>query len=282
MRQPGPKRNSVVRGTRLFALQLVLVVTSGIVFLPGVARAADAPTTSIHETWDGLLQAHVHAGRVDYKAFASDRKRLDAYLSALRKTSYDAFESMTGRERLAFWIDAYNAFTVALVLDHYPIDSIWKVTPFWQRVMGGPFVLDFIPLGHLAPELDKSSLSLNDLEHGIMRKKFKEPRIHFVIVCASKGCPALQPHAYVGSRLDQQLDEAARGFLRDRAKNRYDEATGTLYLSPIFDWFAADFEPAGGPRAFFERYGPDADVAALKQADHVSIEFTEYDWSLNE
>ncbi|RMD83426.1 MAG: DUF547 domain-containing protein [Candidatus Dadabacteria bacterium] len=236
-----------------------------------------------HEQWSALLGEFVTSGRVDYRGLLGQRGRLDRYLSALAGTSREEMARWSRADQVAFWINAYNAYTVRLILDHYPVDGIWQVTPLWRRALGGPFKLEFIPLGHLAPWLGKKSLSLDDIEHGVLRGHFREHRVHFAVVCASIGCPALRSQAYEGPILDRQLDDAARTFLADPTKNRYDASANVLYLSPIFDWFSEDFEPVGGPAGFFRRYGPPAARQALAAApEPPAVRFTEYDWSLNE
>jgi hypothetical protein len=129
------------------------------------------------------------------------------------------------------------------------------------------------------PGLKGDVISLNDIEHGTLRADFREPRIHFALVCASVGCPALRNEAYRASDLDRQLNEQARLFLSDMSKNRFDPLTNTLHLSPIFDWFRADFEAvAGSVSAYVARYLSDSRISK----PGVKIKYTEYDWSLND
>src|SRR4029434_9265868 len=132
-------------------------------------------------------------------------------------------------QRIAFWINAYNAFTLRLILDHYPIASIRRIG--W--LPGAAFRERFIPMQGLKGE----TISLDDIENGTLRSAFREPRIHFALVCAARSCPPLRREAYRGADLDRQLDDQARIFLRDATKNRVDAATRTLYLSSIFKWF---------------------------------------------
>ena len=240
--------------------------------------APPANAVDLHAPWSRLLERFVNDGSVDYRGLARERAALDAYLQSLERTSKSELAALAREDRLAFWINAYNAYTVALVLDHYPIDSIWDVTPWWKRPLGGPFAVDFIPLGHLVSGADVQ-MSLNDIEHGILRKQFTEPRIHFAIVCASKGCPRLARRAFEGNALDAQLDAVAREFLSDTAKNRFDAEANVLYVSPIFDWFAEDFAAGGGPAGWFWRY---REGSRRDAPDTPKIRYTTYDWSLNE
>jgi len=242
-----------------------------------------APPDGLHGQWDALLRAHVRDGRVDYPAMMHARTELDAYISKLSALAYDDFASWPSADRMAVWINAYNAATVALILDHYPIDGIWSITPLWKRAFGGPFAIELIPLGHLAPWVGDEELSLNDVENKILRERFDEPRIHVAIVCASKGCPALQSEAYRAGELGDQLDRAFAAFMTDEDKNRYDSDAGILHVSRIFKWFAKDFRAGGGPAGYMARYGDPAtrrELAGASSEPH--IEYTAYDWSLNE
>jgi hypothetical protein len=216
-----------------------------------------------------LLRRYVHDGLVDYQ----DLKRqgvaeLNNYLATLSSVCAADERAANRDERLAFWINAYNAFTVKLIIDHYPVRSIRSIG--WL-----PFKKKFIPM----PGLGKGDLSLDEIENDILRKQLGEPRIHFAIVCASKSCPKLQ--AYRADGLGLQLDQAARDFIQDASKNRYDAAKRTFYASSIFKWFHEDFERAKGSlAAFIAQYAQPEVAAALKQGD-VRIEFLDYDWSLN-
>lgn len=233
-----------------------------------------------HRAWTELLRDNVKNGLVDYRALLSRRAELDSYLAGLEATDASYFRGLDDEHRLAFWINAYNAYSVSLILDHYPVRSIKDVTPFWKS----PFKLRFIPLGHLHTSTTAGErISLEDIEHGLLRKRFDEPRVHFALVCASLGCPHLNPEAFTGERLDEQLDEAARTFLRDRFKNSYDASRNTLYLSPIFKWFGEDFGALGGPTGVFTLYADRPVVETLKSASSKTrIVFNDYDWTLNE
>jgi hypothetical protein len=176
-------------------------------------------------------------------------------------------------ERVAFWINTYNAFTVKLILDHYPVTSIRSI----GLLPLSAFRTKFIPI----PGLGKGDLSLDHIENDILRKELGEPRIHFAIVCASKSCPKLRSEAYRADAVQLQLEQAARDFIQDSSKNRYDATERTFYASSIFKWFRGDFERAKGSlAAFIAQYAQPDIAAALRQGD-VRIEFLDYDWSLN-
>jgi hypothetical protein len=241
-----------------------------------------------HAAWDGLLKRHVviapggNASRVDYSGFLADRNILQAYLNAVSAVSETEYREWTREQRLAFLIDSYNAYTVDLVLSRYPdLHSIKDL----GSLLKSPWKKEFFTLLG-------ARRSLDDLEHGLIRTPgaFDEPRIHFAVNCASIGCPMLRKEAFVGARLNDQLEDSARRFLADHTRNRYDEASNTLYVSRIFDWYQADFAEgisgAGSVSQFLARY---ADVlvddpagrAALLQGK-TSVRFLDYDWALND
>ena len=174
-------------------------------------------------------------------------------------------------QQLAFFINAYNAYTLQLIIDHYPVKSIKDIGSFFKGPWDQPAV-----------RLFGRTLTLNNLEHDIIRKDYPDPRIHFALVCAAHGCPPLRDEAYVADHLEEQLDDQARQFLATPAKNRVDAGARTVYLSPIFKWYGADFEKKhGSVLAALEPYWPKASVGALAQG-HFKIRYSDYDWSLNQ
>lgn len=223
--------------------------------------SCDAPK---HDAWTKLLQTHVDSfGWVSYKGFRSDSLALDAYLNLL--AACEPNDSWTKTESLAYWINVYNAFTVKLILDHYPTSSIKDIKS------GIPFVnsvwdINFIPIGGRI-------LSLNDVEHNILRKEFEEPRIHFAIVCASKSCPQLLKEAYEANKLEAQLESQARNFINDKTKNEIEAEE--IRISPIFKWFTSDFTKNSSLKEFIARY---ADIDFSSDA---KVKYRKYDWSLN-
>jgi hypothetical protein len=182
------------------------------------------------------------------------------------------YDAWTREQKLAYWINVYNAFTVRLVVDHYPLRSIRSI----GVLPGSAFRKSFIPMKSLRGR----KLSLDDVEHEILRREFDEPRIHFAIVCASLSCPVLRGEAYRARELDSQLDHAAREFVRDPRRNRFDAGAGIFHASAIFKWFREDFERGGSLRSFLSSYTDRAAAAALRNGD-ARIEYLDYDWSLN-
>lgn len=244
-----------------------------VLLLLGCATSAAAvptlPYDPTHARWDRLLHAHVRQGVVDYTGLRGPgRPELDAYLGELSSVASTA--SWSRSEALAFWINAYNAWTVKLVVDHPGVTSIKKIT-----TVGSPWKLSFIPMRATGAD----TISLDDIEHGVLRPRFADPRIHVAVVCASVSCPPLRNEAYVPARLDAQLDDQARTFLADARHNRVDTERRVLRLSSLFDWYAEDFSASGGVRGFLERHGPPAMVQAAR--DGWPIEHLDYDWGLN-
>ncbi len=253
-------------GRWILGLAVVLVLS---------ARGAVAACTSVdhdHVAWSAILAQRVTDGRVDYAGLQREgQPALAAYLATLSGACGPDYERWTRTERIAFWINAYNAFTVRLILDHYPIASIRTIG--W--LPGAAFREQFIPM----EGLKGGAMSLDDIENGTLRSAFREPRIHFALVCASRSCPPLRSEAYRGADLDRQLDDQARTFLHDPTENRVHPATRTLHLSSIFKWFRGDFEAAAGSLpAYVARY-LDGGTTHLSDYD---VEFLDYDWSLND
>jgi hypothetical protein len=224
-----------------------------------------------HAALDHVLKAHVRDAAVDYAALKAAPGPLDAYLDRLAAVPEAEFNGWTESERLAFLINLYNAATLKLIAENYPVKSIksigWVPGSAWKQE---------------GVRLFGKKISLDEVEHGIIRKKYKEARVHFALVCAARGCPPLRAEAFVAGRLDAQLQDQGVIFLGDGGKNRADVATRTLYLSEIFKWFAGDFEAASGSvQKFVAPFFPEPVRAALAAGDF-KIAHTEYDWSLND
>lgn len=231
-----------------------------------------------HTKFDKLLKDYVsESGFVDYAAIKNSQL-LDEYLKIL---SHAEPGELREKEAIAFWINAYNAFTIKLIIDNYPVGSIREITPF--RIKGLRLAIPKInsPFEYKLAEISGTSYSLDDIEHKILRKMFDEPRIHFSLVCASISCPPLRREAFIGEKLDAQLDEQARIFLMDTTKNRITNE-GTIYLSRIFDWFQNDFaDSKKGLQIYLSQYF-EGDLRDQLIAGAFTIRYMPYDWSLNE
>lgn len=215
------------------------------------------PEVNIHDQWDALLRKHVDvSGNVDYTGFKEDRSKLADYLSALSKNvpADNAIKS----EKLVYYINIYNAATVKLILDHYPINSIKDIKSPWDR--------KWIKVGN-------SVLSLGTIEHKILRK-LDEPRIHFAINCASYSCPKLINRAFTQDKLETQLENASKDFINDTKRNRIGHER--IEISQIFKWYKSDFTVNGSLTDYINRY---SDVP-VKMG--VKVQYIKYDWSLNE
>jgi hypothetical protein len=246
---------------------------------------AAASASFDHAAWDVLLACHVvelpggGATAVDYDGFAQDRAALTAYLAAMSAVSRDVFDAWPAAEQLAFLVNAYNAWTVELILRGGPsIDSIKDLGSLLQSPWRKRFV-----------DLLGETRTLDDVEHGLIRGsgRYGEPRIHFAINCASVGCPALRREAYAAARLDAQLDDATRRFLADRTRNRLEGRV--LAVSSIFRWYRDDFatgwrgaDSLGGFLALYgDALGLDAAQAEALASGELDIDFLDYDWKLN-
>jgi len=208
---------------------------------------------------------------VDYTSLKARRQPLDQYLVEVASVAEPDFKRWTEPQQLAFLLNAYNAYTLQLIIDHYPVKSIKDIGSFFKGPWDQPVV-----------RLFGRTLTLNNLEHDIIRKDYPDPRIHFALVCAARGCPPLREEVYVADRLEAQLDDQARQFLATPAKNRVDAVTRTVYLSPIFKWYGADFEKKhGSVLAALQPYWPKTSVAPAAD-DGFRIRYTDYDWSLNQ
>ncbi len=205
---------------------------------------------------------------VDYKGLKKDPSVLNEYLEAVAKVTQNEFNGWNKADQLAFLINAYNAFTLQLIINHYPVKSIKKIGGFFSS----PWKMKFFTLFGKKTNLDK-------IEHGLIRANYKEPRIHFAVNCASISCPNLQPFVFTGSNLEKQLQQSAKSFLGDKSKNYF--AGKTLHASIIFKWYGADFKE--GFKAFVADFVT-SDKASQKliRSGKVKTQFLEYDWNLNE
>ena len=224
-----------------------------------------------HSLFTEVLRAHVSNGLVDYNGVAGDPK-FGRYLAQLARTNPD---SIAGRnERLALWINAYNAYTIKLIIDEQPETSIRDIS-LGLPVLFGPWSVSFANVGG-------TEYTLNEIEHDIIREQFRDARIHSALVCASMSCPKLREGAYEGAVLDCQLDEEAERFINDPVLNRFDTADGTVTISRIFDWYESDFEEdAGSVRLFLARYVTDPEAKKLLWSEDLEFDYFPYDWSLN-
>lgn len=282
-RAPARPRDRVIAIALALSLALGAVLVTDLAYELVPAASATGPVFDHeHTALDTLLAAFVVDGAVDYAGLQNHRTELQAYLATLNQQDEKRFhQDFTREQQLAFLINAYNAFTLELILEHYPVASIQDIPGNWT-----------------APRfrLFGRKLSLNDLENKVIRPRYGETRIHFALVCAARSCPPLRSEAYVAGRLEEQLASAARDFARDRSANRLDKETATLYVSKLFEWYPQDFAatwgqtelPPGsvdsadhrGVVGFFRAHLTE-DQATYLQHNPVIVQYLDYDWDLN-
>lgn len=215
---------------------------------------------SLHFLFDELLKKYVSDnGNVDYEGFKNSREKLLGYISILQNT-FPKFDKLkpSKEQKLAYWINAYNALTIDLILQNYPLKSIKDIDKPWDQRLW---------------KFGNKWLNLNDIEHQILRK-MDEPRIHFAIVCASFSCPKLQNTAFTVSDIETQLTTATKEFLDDSTKNYISQ--NNLRLSKILKWFAKDFKTNGSLIDFLNKY------TEIEISSKAKKSFKDYNWDLND
>lgn len=219
-----------------------------------------------HSGFSELLAHHVlDGGWVDYEGFAADHEQLQSHIESLAAAPID---DMGRDERLALLINAYNAFTIKLILDHWPVDSIRDI-PAAERWDAQRW------------NIGGNVWSLNQIEHEQIRPHFAEPRVHFALVCAAVGCPPLRREAYQADRLDQQLDDQAQYVHTHPRWFRFDGASHTVHLTSLYDWYGSDFVQFSGSVLDFAALHSPALQSAMETDRDLRIEYLDYDWSLN-
>jgi hypothetical protein len=281
------KTASHTLGKKIKESGIRFVLVALLMFTVLITWASVGNTSTFDQSYAGynaLLERLVNDGHVDYQGLMSDAKALDRYLDAAADVRKTQFNDWAESERLTFLICLYNAATLKLIVDHYPVKSIKKIGSIFRGPWDQPFVRLF---GEI--------INLDNLEHDIIRKQYNEPRIHLALVCAAKGCPKLRSEAYVAERLDEQLDDQSRDYLSSPAGLHIDRERQVVYFSSIFKWygedFIADYAPASEfpgldqtERAvanFSSRYLSSSDRDYLKTGGY-SVKYLDYDWSLNE
>jgi uncharacterized membrane protein YdjX (TVP38/TMEM64 family) len=253
---------------------LLLALASGTLprVLPAQSPAVSASTQAVdHTAWNAMLAAYVTDGLVDYDAFQRD-PRFATYLAQLGRVQA---ASLARNAQLAYWINVYNAYTIHLLNSRKERRSIRDINKVLGVTLKSPWAEPIV-------NADRRTLTLDDVEHEIIRKQFKDPRIHVALVCAAMGCPPLRSEAFTADRVDAQLDDQARRFLAQRAKNRVDVQSGTVYGSPIFTWYRDDFDGTlEGVGTFWAKYLPSGPEQALVRSGKFRWVDTEYDWRIN-
>lgn len=244
----------------------------------GVTLAATEPFS--YQNYERVLSTYVDKnGNVNYKALKENRQKLDRFNASLATLSPDDFSGWTEKEKIAFWINAYNSLTLLAIIENYPTKSIRDIPGVWTR-------LQFNVMG--------KEVTLDEIEHKILRVQFNEPRIHMGLVCASIGCPILLQEPYTGEKLDRQLDEQTRRFIALNQNFKIDKQDNQVYLSSIFKWFGEDFIPsfktqdkfAGSDKEravlnFVSQYLDESEKEYLMGGKY-RVKYLDYDWSLND
>lgn len=239
-----------------------MLTISTLIFWGTMGSLNDARAGEVdHSLYGDLLKKYVKDGVVNYQGFKGEELKLDGYLRLLEQTDTG---TLSRNEQFAFYINAYNAWTIKLILSDYP--GIESIKDFWR------------PWKKEICRIDGNVISLDDIEHNILRPRFNDPRVHFAVSCASKGCPPLRSEPYRGDELNQQLEEMTRAFLNDSERNRLEGET--LYVSRIFKWFSGDFD--NDVVAFFLKYArPDLKAQIKARGKEIRVKYLDYDWSLN-
>lgn len=264
--------------------------------LAGSGEAARAQAFD-HATLDTVLALYVQDNRVDYSALKFGRATLDRYLDQLAGVDADEFAGWPEAEQIAYLINAYNAYVLETIIDHYPIEGsgfFKKLTS--PRRFGLPENsirhIDGV-FGRIRHEVAGTEMTLDDIEHATLRAKHDEPRIHFALVRAAVSCPPLREEAYRGDRLDEQLDDQGRRFLNDPRHNRFEIERRQVHLSKIFEWYGEDFAQlatetgyerdtkVNGILSFVSRYLMERVTEFLETGEY-RVQFESYDWTLND
>ena len=236
---------------------IYVLILYGCSSLSTQSSGTSAVTKPDHEIWERILQTYVNdAGEVDYAKLKNQPGALLGYLDHL--SDFPPAPDWNRTDSLAYYINLYNAATVKLILEHYPVNSIKDISSPWTSKV--------IRIGN-------DRISLGNLEHRILRK-MDEPRIHFAINCASFSCPKLWNHAFTAQEMESQLEQVTKNFINDPSLNEFDSTTWNI--SQIFNWYKGDFKPDGGVRSYIARY------AEIESYDDIKIAYKKYDWSLND
>lgn len=242
------------------------MLAAGVVLPEAHASGFDHSYASLNRA----LKRYVRDGLVDYAGLKAGAE-LDQCLAGLEAVSEEDFKQWSREEQIAYLVNLYNARTLRLIADHYPVKSIKALGNLFQGPWDRPVVSLFGKAG-----------TLNAIEHQMLRKNYDEPRVHFALVCAARGCPPLRSEAYTVDKLNAQLDDQGRVFLSTPRKNFPDLEARVLNLSPIFKWFRRDFEKkSGSVIRFIRSYWP-SEISAKITDENYEIRYTSYDWSLND
>ena len=280
--EPAARRWRAVSRARLAAGLLGAVAATAV-----ASPALQGQQPDRHEVFTDLLQEIVVDSLVDYEALVERRDLLDSYLESLAAPGSGELEGAPEAGQLAFWLNAYNACMLDLVADHYPIEPgegvgffQWLRNVFTDRPENSVWQIPDVFDGDHC-RVAGALRSLDEIEHEIIRPEFGDPRIHFAVNCAAYSCPVLREEAYVGERLDEQLDDQVERFIADDRHYRLGEDGPVLTVNRVLDWYAEDFGGTDGIPGFFTAY-VDGEAGELLRHPDLRVEFFHYDWTLND
>ena len=245
-----------------------LAVIISISLMTGIfgSAASSRASTVNNEIWAELLGKYITPNGVNYTGFKKDEERLDQYLKILENTDP---EKLPRNEQYAYYINAYNAWTIKLILSDYP--GVKSIKDF-GTILKSPWQKKWV-------RINGDVITLDHVEHEILRPRYKDPRVHFAINCSAASCPPLSPDPYLADKLDQQLDDSTRSFVNDADSYRLEG--NTLYVSRIFKWFSEDFNE--DPLGFYLQYAEgDLKEKLTRNKDRIQVKYLHYDWSLND
>ncbi len=278
---------------RVFSSRMSMILYSVTVLLLQACLCSSASAfDASHKLFSKELSKYVHDGAVDYSKWKKDRAPLDQYLDQLKNMSSADYKALSEADRKALWLNAYNAYTIKLVLEHYPIkgeiryypaDSIRQIDGFWEK---NPF------------NVSGKNVTLEEIEHNILRKDFRDPRLHFAVVCAAKGCAKIRKEAFTGSNVEELLASSARDFVTDPAHVKFSFDKKEAHISKLFSWFPLDFVKSAGlcrrvppptddeiVLTYILRNSPPAVLESFGGLDSIkeyNVVYDEYDWGLND
>lgn len=254
-------------------MKKIVIIVSYILFTTSYTFSFD----HTHQKWDKILKTYVSekifSSTVNYKSLKKNDLVFNQYLAELSKVKRASFNNFSQKQQLSFLINSYNAFTLKLIIGHYPIKSIKETGSFFTNAWEKDFFMFF-----------GKKTNLDYIEQTLIRKLFNEPRIHFALVCASIGCPALKAEAFTANKLEQQFKQQAKRFITDSSRNRYLAKENKLEISKIFDWYGDDFKlKYGSYQAYIANIITDNKLEQTRITKQESkIKFLPYNWSLNE
>ncbi|MHC4185658.1 MAG: DUF547 domain-containing protein [Planctomycetota bacterium] len=279
---------SICKLSTLAALLAILTI------LPPYASAVDTNDTGFrYDDYAAALKRHVDkTGMVNYRQLKAEPQQLQSFVAVLAALDANTYEKWSKKEQIAFWLNVYNGLTLKVIIDNYPIKSSF----FRSRVYPKNSIRQIAGVwDKITFDVMSRKLTLGQIEHEILRKKFDEPRIHVAMVCAAMSCPPLRNEPYIGQKLDGQLADQSKKFLANPRSFRADHEKTLLYLSPILKWFAEDFVNKHAPEKnigrhkrktsavlnFIAAYLPESEANFVLKGNY-KIKYLKYDWSLNE